>query len=77
MLRGRVFKMRKYLFTFEWVHDNRCVNDYIVEWLYKNKIDYTYSYMRLVADVYKNNQYLGFNYEKIKDDLYGVFLETV
>lgn len=68
---------KDYLFKFNWVHDNRCVNDYIIEWLNKNKIDYTYRYMRLVADVYNNNQYQGFNYEKIKDDLYAVFLETV
>lgn len=68
--------MGKYLFTFEWVHGNRCVNDYIIEWLKQNKIDFYYKYFELVADVYGVSQYLKFDYEKINGDLYGVFIKA-
>ena len=68
--------MKKYLFTFEWVHGNRCVNDYIIEWLKQNNIDFHYKYFELVADVYGISQYLKFNYEKISGELYGVFIKA-
>lgn len=68
--------MKKYLFTFEWVHGNRCANDYIIEWLKQNKIDFYYKYFELVADVYGVSQYLKFDYEKINGDLYGVFIKA-
>lgn len=67
--------MKKYLFTFEWVHGNRCANDYIIEWLKQNNIDFHYKYFELVADVYGISQYLKFDYEKISGDLYGVFIK--
>ncbi len=68
--------MIKYLFTFEWVHGNRCVNDYIIEWLKQNNIDFHYKYFELVADIYGICQYLKFDYEKINDSLYGVFIKA-
>lgn len=68
--------MEKYLFTFEWVHGNRCVNDYIIEWLKQNNIDFHYKYFELVADIYGISQYLKFDYEKISGDLYGVFIKA-
>ena len=68
--------MKKYLFTFEWVHGNRCINDYIIEWLKQNNIDFRYKYFELVADIYGISQYLKFDYEKINGDLYGVFIKA-
>ena len=68
--------MKKYLFTFEWVHGNRCVNDYIIEWLKQNNNDFHYKYFELVADVYGISQYLKFDYEKISGELYGVFIKA-
>ncbi len=64
-----------YIFTFEWVHGNRCINDYIIEWLKRNKINFQYKHFELVADVYGINRYLSFDYEKINGDLYGVFIK--
>ena len=68
--------MKKYLFTFEWVHGNRCVNDYIIEWLKQNNIDFHYKYFELVADIYGISQYFKFDYEKINGDLYGAFIKA-
>ena len=69
--------MKKYLFTFEWVHGNRCVNDYIIEWLKQNNINFHYNhFFELVADIYGINQYLKFDYKKISGDLYGVFIKA-
>ena len=68
--------MKKYLFTFEWVHGNRCVNDYIIEWLKQNKKSFYYKNFELVADIYGINQYLKFDYEKISGDSYGVFIKA-
>ncbi len=69
--------MKKYLLTFKWMHDNKCVNDYIIEWLKQNNIKFYYNkYNSLVADVYGINLYLKFDYEKINGDIYGVFVKA-
>lgn len=62
--------MKKYLFTFEW--EKGCVNDYIVKFLKENKIDYFYSYQRIVADLYGIGQYFKFDYEHISGNTYGI-----
>lgn len=65
----------KYAFTIEW--ENGCVNDNIIKYLRKNKIDYYYNmYFQLVADIYNNGNYYTFDYEKINGNLYGIVLKN-
>ena len=61
---------KKYLFTFEWTKG--CVNDYIRKFLKENKVDYFYSFQRIVADLYGIGQYFKFDYEHISGNTYGI-----
>ncbi len=65
----------KYAFIIEW--KNGSINDNIVKYLRKNKIDYHRNhYFQLVADIYHDGNYYTFDYEKINGDLYGITLEN-
>lgn len=65
----------KYAFVIEW--KNGSINDNIVKYLRKNKIDYHYNhYFQLIADIYNNGNYYTFDYEKINGDLFGIILKN-
>jgi hypothetical protein len=62
-----------YLFTFEWTDTNKSANDYIREWCKEHNIRYRYNgFFQLEADVFRMNDYVQFEFFKIKDNLYGV-----
>lgn len=64
-----------YIFTFEWVHGNRCFNDYVIEWAKNKNIDFCFDgFNRLCVEVYRNNHYYILEHERINGDLYGVFV---
>ena len=65
----------KYAFVIEW--KNGSINDNIVKYLRKNKIDYHYNYyFQLIADIHNNGNYYTFDYEKINGDLFGIILKN-
>ena len=68
--------MKKYLFTFEWTDYNKSVNDYIIEWCKEHNIQFRYNgYFRLVADVFRVNDFKTFGFEKISGETYGVMIQ--
>lgn len=68
--------MEKYLFTFEWTDLNKSANDYIKEWCKEHHISFRYNgYFELEADVYRHNDYVKFEFEKISGETYGVMIK--
>ena len=63
--------MKKYIFTIEWLKGS--INDNLTKFFKQNNIDYFYNHFdKLVADLYGIGQLFTFDYEKIKNNLYGI-----
>ena len=62
----------KYIFTFEWL--DGCANDHVIKWLKANNIDFYFEYSALKANFFKNGEYSKYDYEHIKDNIFGILV---
>ena len=63
--------MKEYIFTIEWLKGS--INDNLTKFFKQNNIDYFYNHFgKLVTDLYGIGQLFTFDYEKIKNNLYGI-----